>query len=26
MTVVLQKRAGKWVVIQEHLSDTPQSP
>jgi hypothetical protein len=24
MTVVLQKRDGKWVVIQEHLSDLPQ--
>ena len=24
MTVVFQKRDGKWVVIQEHLSDTPQ--
>lgn len=25
MTVVFQKRGGKWVVIQEHLSDSPQS-
>lgn len=24
MTVVFQKRSAKWVVIQEHLSDTPQ--
>jgi ketosteroid isomerase-like protein len=24
MTVVFQKRDGKWVVIQEHLSDLPQ--
>lgn len=24
MTVVFQKRGGKWVVIQEHLSDAPQ--
>lgn len=25
MTVVFQKRGDKWVVIQEHLSDAPQS-
>lgn len=25
MTVVFQKRDGKWVVIQEHLSDAPQT-
>jgi hypothetical protein len=25
MTVVFQKRGGKWVVIQEHLSDAPQT-
>ena len=24
MTVVMQKREGRWVVVQEHLSDTPQ--
>lgn len=23
MTVVLQRRAGKWVIIHEHLSDLP---
>jgi hypothetical protein len=25
MTVVFQRRDGRWVVIQEHLSDAPQS-
>lgn len=25
MTAVMQKRAGKWVIIQEHLSDLPQT-
>ena len=25
MTVVFQKRGGKWVIIQEHLSDRPQN-
>ena len=25
MTAVFQKRDGKWVIIQEHLSDGPQS-
>jgi ketosteroid isomerase-like protein len=25
MTVVFQKRAGKWTIIQEHLSDVPQA-
>lgn len=24
MTVVMQKKDGRWAVIQEHLSDTPQ--
>ena len=24
MTAVFQKRAGRWVIIQEHLSDVPQ--
>lgn len=24
MTVVMQKKGGRWVVVQEHLSDTPQ--
>lgn len=23
MTVVFEKRAGKWVIVQEHLSDLP---
>ena len=26
MTVVLSKREGRWVIIQEHLSDLPQGP
>lgn len=26
MTAVFQKRGGKWVIIQEHLSDSPQQP
>lgn len=25
MTVVFQKRGGRWVVVHEHLSDAPQS-
>lgn len=25
MTAVLQKRDGRWVIIQEHLSDLPQT-
>ena len=25
MTVVFRKRDGKWVVVQEHLSDAPQT-
>jgi hypothetical protein len=25
MTVVFQRRAGKWTIIQEHLSDLPQA-
>jgi hypothetical protein len=26
MTAVLQKRDGRWVIVQEHLSDLPQNP
>lgn len=26
MTLLMQKRSGRWVVLQEHLSDTPQQP
>lgn len=26
MTAVFEKRGGRWVIIQEHLSDLPQSP
>jgi hypothetical protein len=26
MTVVFQKRGGNWVIIQEHLSDSPSQP
>jgi hypothetical protein len=25
-TAVFQKRAGKWVIIQEHLSDVQSNP
>ena len=26
MTAVFEKRDGQWVIVQEHLSDLPQSP
>ena len=26
MTAVFEKRDGRWVIVQEHLSDLPQSP
>jgi ketosteroid isomerase-like protein len=25
MTMVFRRQGGRWVVIQEHLSDTPQT-
>ena len=26
MTAVFEKRGGRWVIVQEHLSDLPQQP
>jgi hypothetical protein len=26
MTAVFEKRGGRWVIVQEHLSDLPQTP
>jgi ketosteroid isomerase-like protein len=25
-TAVFQRRAGRWVIVQEHLSDVPSMP